>query len=397
MVDSTSNAAGPGPRVGVVGIGHGVFGRRSDASVQELAFEAYRAALQDGGLAPDAIDASVIGAVPEYHKQRSVGGVVQEYLNLNPQPTWLTEVACASGSAAIRTAWMAIRSGLHGVVAVIGCQKMTELTTAEILALMGRVGDVQWESVFGTTFPGYYAMFAERHRHEFGTSEEQLALVAVKNHYYGARNDKALFRKEVTVAKALASEPVASPLRVYDCCANADGAACLILAGEERIEELGARDRAVWLDGLGCATASMSVLRRPHLTGLPSAVDAAQQAYAMAGVTAADIDVADVHDCFTIAEIMAYEDLGFCAKGEGGRFIEEKQSYVGGSTPVNTDGGLKAKGHPIGATGVSMAYEIVRQLRGECGDRQVPGAAVGLTHNVGGIGQYCFVNVFRRG
>jgi len=396
MVGSTSNQAGSDLRVGVIGVGHGVFGRRSDASVQELAFEAYREALQDAGLEPDAIDASVIGAVPEYHKQRSVGGVVQEYLNLNPKPTWLTEVACASGSAAIRTAWMAIRSGLHQVVAVIGCQKMTELTTPEILALMGRVGDVQWESVFGTTFPGYYAMFAERHRHEFGTSEEQLALVAVKNHYYGARNDKALFRKEITVEKALASDPVASPLRVYDCCANADGAACVILAGADRIREIGAGDRTVWLDGLGCATASMSVLRRPHLTGLPSAEDAAQQAYAMAGITAGDIDVADVHDCFTIAEIMAYEDLGFCAKGEGGRFIAEKQSYIGGTTPVNIDGGLKAKGHPIGATGVSMAYEIIRQLRGECGERQVPDAGVGLTHNVGGIGQYCFVNVFRR-
>jgi acetyl-CoA C-acetyltransferase len=381
-------------RVGVVGIGHGVFGRRSDASVQELAFEAYREAMRDADLDPAEIQASVIGAVPEYHKQRSVGGVVQEYLNLNPRPTWLTEVACASGSAAIRTAWMAIRSGLHEVVVVVGCQKMTELSTAEILALMGRVGDVQWESIFGTTFPGYYAMFAQRRRHEFGTTDEQLALVAVKNHYYGARNEKALFRKEITLEKALASDPVASPLRVYDCCANADGAACVILAAEQRARKI--TDKVVWLDGLGCASASMSVLRRPDLTGLPSAVDASRQAYEMAGITPRDIKVADVHDCFTIAEIMAYEDLGFCAKGEGGAFIAERQSYIGGATPVNVDGGLKAKGHPIGATGVSMTYEIVKQLRGECGERQVPGADIGLTHNVGGIGQYCFVHVYRR-
>ncbi len=381
-------------RVGVIGIGHGVFGRRSDATVQELAFEAYRDALADAGIAAEEIDASVIGSVPEYHKQRSLAGVIQEYLNLNPRPTWLTEVACASGSAAIRTAWMAIRSGLHEVVAVVGCQKMTELTTAEILALMGRVGEVQWESVFGTTFPGYYAMFAQRHMHEYGTTREQLALVAVKNHYYGARNPNALFRKEITVEKALASDPVASPFLVYDCCANADGAACLILASEERARK--ASDRVVWLDGLGCATASMSVLRRPDLTGLPSAAEAARQAYSMAGIGPKDVDVAEVHDCFTIAEIMAYEDLGFCEKGRGGPFIQEKQAYIGGSTPVNVDGGLKAKGHPIGATGTSMAYEIVRQLRGECGERQVPGAAVGLTHNVGGIGQYCFVNLFRR-
>jgi acetyl-CoA C-acetyltransferase len=381
-------------RVGVIGIGHGQFGRRSDATVQELAFEAFRLALQDSGLAREQIDASVIAAVPEYHKQRSVAGVVQEYLNLNPKPTWLTEVACASGSAAIRTAVMAIRSGMHDVVAVIGCQKMTELSTAEILALMGRVGEVQWESSFGTTFPGYYAMFANRHAHEFGTTREQLAMVAVKNHHYGAKNEKALFRKEITIEKALASDPVASPLRVFDCCANADGAACLIVASEKKAKQLS--KHPVWIDGLGCASSSMSVLRRPELTGLPSAAEAARQAYAQAGIGPGGVKVADVHDCFTIAEIMAYEDLGFCEKGQGGRFIQDKCSYIGGQVAVNVDGGLKAKGHPIGATGVSMAHEIVLQLRGLAGPRQVPDADVGLTHNVGGIGQYTFVHVFRR-
>jgi acetyl-CoA C-acetyltransferase len=381
-------------RVGVVGIGHTAFGPRSDATVQEIAFEAYRDALADAGISPEELDASVIGSVPEYHKQRSLAGVIQEYLNLNPRPTWLTEVACASGSAALRTAWMAIKAGVHDVIAVIGCQKMTELTTPEILALMGRVGEVQWESIFGTTFPGYYAMFARRHMHVYGTTRDQLLAVAMKNHHYGAMNEKALFRKEITMEKAKASDPVASPFQVYDCCANADGAAVLILANEERAKAIS--EKPVWLDGLGCATASMSVLRRPDLTGLPSAEEASKQAYEMAGVTAKDIKVADVHDCFTIAEIMAYEDLGFCGKGEGGPFIADRQSYIGGSTPVNVDGGLKSKGHPIGATGCSMSYEIVKQLRGECGDRQVPDADVGLTHNVGGIGQYCFVNVFRR-
>jgi len=382
-------------RVGIIGIGHTLFGRRSDATVQELAFEAYRTALADADLDPAVIEATVIGSVPEYHKQRSLAGVIQEYLNLNPKPTWLTEVACASGSAAIRTAWMSIKAGLHDVVAVIGCQKMTELETAEILALMGRVGDVQWESGFGTTFPGYYAMFARRHMHEYGTTAEHLAQVAVKNHHYGARNTKALFQKEITTAKALASDPVASPLTVYDCCANADGAACVILAAESAARKMGG-GREVWLEGNGCATASMSVLRRPELTGIPSAREAAAQAYRMAGITAKNVKVAEVHDCFTIAEIMAYEDLGFCQKGEGGSFIADRQSYIGGSTPVNVDGGLKAKGHPVGATGVSMACEIVRQLRAEAGERQVPDADIGLTHNVGGIGQYCFVNVFMK-
>jgi acetyl-CoA C-acetyltransferase len=168
----------------------------------------------------------------------------------------------------------------------------------------------------------------------------------------------------------------------------------VILASEARAKEIS--QKPVWLDGMGCATASMSVLRRPNLVGLPSASEAANTAYEMAGVTAGDIKVADVHDCFTIAEILAYEDLGFCKKGEGGHFIEEKQTYIGGKVAVNVDGGLKAKGHPIGATGVSMTVEIAKQLRGDAGERQVPDADVGLTHNVGGIGQYCFVQVLRR-
>ncbi len=383
-------------RVGILGAGHGRFGRRSDATVQELAFEAFRLAIHDAGIDRAEIDASVVAAVPEYHKQRSVAGAVQEYLNLNPAPVWLTEVACASGSAAIRTAFMAIASGMHKVVAVIGCQKMTELSTPEILALMGRVGEVQWESVFGTTFPGYYAMFAQRHMHEFGTKHDQMLQVAVKNHHYGAKNPNAMFQKAITLEKARASDSVSTPLCVYDCCANADGAACLILADEERAKSAG--DRVVWLDGLGCASDSMSVLRRGDLVGLRAVSEAAKQAYRMAGITPSDVKVAEVHDCFTIAEIMAYEDLGFCDKGGGGRFIEERRPYIGSGAPaVNVDGGLKAKGHPIGATGVSMTCEVVKQLRGEAGERQVPNADVGLTHNVGGIGQYAFVHVLRRG
>lgn len=381
-------------RVGIIGIGHGVFGRRSDATVQELAFEAFRAAMEDAGIERDEIDASVVASVPEYHKQRSLAGVIQEYLGLVPKPTWLTEVACASGSAGMRTGWLAIKAGVHDVVAVIGCQKMTELTTPEILALMGRVGEVQWESGFGTTFPAYYAMFAKRHMHEFGTTREQLLEVAIKNHHYGAMNPYALFRKEITVEKAKASDDVATPLQVYDCCANADGAACVILASEERAKAISSK--TVWLDGMACATASMSVLRRPNLVGLPSAERAAAEAYKMAGVAPNEIKVADVHDCFTVAEIMAYEDLGFCKKGEGGCFVADHETYVGGKVAVNVDGGLKAKGHPIGATGVSMTYEIAKQLRGEAGERQAPDADVGLTHNVGGIGQYCFVQVMKR-
>jgi len=381
-------------KVGIVGIGHGRFGRRSDANVQELAFEPFRDALADaGGLSQKDIDALIIGSSPEYHKQRSLPGVVAEYLGMNPQATWLTEAACASGSSAIRTAYMAIKSGMHDIVAVIGLQKMTELSTPEILALMGRVGDVQWESIFGTTFPGYYALYATRHMYEFKTTKEQMAMVAVKNHHYGTMNPKALFQKEVTIERCLSSDEVAYPLNVFDCCANADGAACIIMTNEKMAKKL--NDTPIWFEGMGCASAQMSVLRRPHLVGIPSTVEASKQAYKQANISPQDVQVADVHDCFTIAEIMAYEDLGFCEKGQGGKFIEEKQSYIDGKTPVNVDGGPKAKGHPVGATGVSMTTEIVKQLRGEAGKRQV-NAEVGLTHNVGGIGQYCFVHVLRR-
>jgi acetyl-CoA acetyltransferase len=231
--------------------------------------------------------------------------------------------------------------------------------------------------------------------HEYGTTEEHLASVAVKNHKYGACNPKAMFQKEITVEKALGSMMIASPLRLYDCCGNADGAACIIIGNEDKVKAMA--EIPVWIDGMGNATAPFTVLRREVLTSIPSAVEASRQAYKQAGVGPGDVDVADVHDCFTVAEILAYEDLGFCGKGEGGKFIEDGQAYIGGSTPVNVDGGLKSKGHPVGATGASMAVEAVKQLRGQADEgRQVDGAQVALTHNVGGIGQYCFVNVYRR-
>jgi acetyl-CoA C-acetyltransferase len=382
-------------RIGAIGIGHGKFGRRNDATVQELGYEAFQAALDDAGITRADVDAVVVGSVPEYHKQRSLPGVVAEYIGMNPKPVWLTEAACASSSAAMATAAAQIKAGEHDVVAVLGVQKMLELSTPELLALMGRVGDVQWESIYGTTFPGYYAMYARRHMHEHGTTEEQLASVAVKNHFYGARNPKAMFQKEINLEKALGSMMIASPLRLYDCCGNADGGACIIIGNEEKVKQMA--DTPVWIDGMGNATAPFTVLRREVLTSIPSAVIAGKQAYKQAGIGPGDVDVADVHDCFTVAEILAYEDLGFCEKGEGGKFIEEGQSHIGGSTPVNVDGGLKSKGHPVGATGASMAVEVVKQLRGEADEgRQVDGAQVALTHNVGGIGQYCFVNIYRR-
>ncbi len=381
-------------KVGIVGIGHGKFGKREDVTVQELAFEPFKEALDDSGLDRKDVDATIIGASPEYHKQRSISGVIAEYIGMNPKMTYLTEAACASSSAALHNAVAYIKAGMYDVIAVLGVQKMTELTTPEILALMGRVGDVQWESVFGTTFPGYYAMYARRHMYDYGTTEEQMAKVAVKNHFHAVHNPNAMFQKEILLEKALASKPVATPLKIYDCCGNADGAACLIVAEEKKAKKIS--DTPIWLKGMGVATASMSVLRREQLNSLPSAVEASRQAYKQAGIKPKDLCLAEVHDCFTIAEILAYEDIGLAKKGEGGKLIDEGQTYRDGDMPVNVDGGLKAKGHPVGATGASMSVEAVKQLRGEAGERQVDGAEIALTHNVGGIGQYCYVNIYSR-
>jgi acetyl-CoA C-acetyltransferase len=381
-------------KVAIVGIGHGKFGKRDDATVQELGFEAFRKALLDADLTNVDIDATIIGSVPEYHKQRSLPGVVTEYIGMNPKPTFLTEAACASSSAALYTAWSQIKAGLFDTVAVVGVQKMLELSTPELLALMGRVGDVQWESGFGTTFPGYYALYARRHMHEFGTKKEHLSMVSVKNHFYGSKNPNAMFQKEVSMEKAMNARLVASPLNLFDCCANADGSAVVILSSEDSAKKI--TDTPIWIESIGSASAPMSVLRRENLISIPSAVEASKQAYKLAGVEPKDIDVADVHDCFTIAEILAYEDLGFCERGAGGKMIEEKQTYLDGKVAVNVDGGLKSKGHPVGATGTSMMVEMTKQLRGEAGERQVDGAEIGLSHNVGGIGQYCFVGIYKR-
>jgi acetyl-CoA acetyltransferase len=240
----------------------------------------------------------------------------------------------------------------------------------------------------GATFPGVYAMMADRHMHEFGTTREDLARVAVKNHAQGAKNPKAQFQKPITLEKALSSQMVASPLSVFDCCSTTDGAAALLVASEKVARRF--TDTPVWIDGSGAATDFLAVHDRPTMTTLAATVAASRQAYAEAGVAAGDVDVAEVHDCFTIAEVLAVEDLGFATKGEGGKGAAAKAR-------VNTSGGLKAKGHPLGATGAGQAVEAFEQLHGKAGARQVSGAEVALTHNVGGSGATCAVHVYRRG
>lgn len=386
-------------KVGIIGVGQSAFVRRYQGSIRELAFEGFKEAMNDAQVSVKDIDASIICSAPEYDKQRSPSGVFAEYLGLIPQPTCYVESLCSSSSMGLRLAYSLIKSGLHEVVAVIGFQKMSEISSSESQERMGRGADIQWESPFGTMMPAYYAMFARAHMEKFGTTLDDLALVRVKAATYGQINEKAVYRKPVTYEMFSdpnnpLSGPVASPLRVGDCCANADGSSCIIVASEEKAEAFS--KKPVWILGLGAASASVNLAGRDTFSGLRVAQDAAAQAYQMAGLTPKHIDVAEVHDCFTISEIMAYEDLGFANPGEGKELVKSRETYKEGSIPVNVDGGLLSKGHPIGATGGSQIRTIVLELRGESGEMQVKDPEIGLVHNIGGVGLYGIVTIFGR-
>lgn len=386
-------------KVGIIGVGQSAFVRGYPGSIRELAFEGFKEALGDAQIETKDIDASIICSAPEYDKQRSPAGVFAEYLGLIPQPTCYLESLCSSSSMGLRMAYSLVKSGLHDVVAIIGFQKMSEISSAESQERMGRGADIQWESPFGTMMPAYYAMFARGHMETYGTTPDDLALIRVKAATYGQVNKKAVYRKPVTFE--MFSDPespmsglVASPLRVGDCCANADGCSCVIVANEEKAKAFS--KKPVWILGLGAASASVNMAGREVFSGLEVAKQAGEQAYKMAGVAPKDIDVAEVHDCFTIAELMAYENLGFAKPGEGKDLIKSKETYKEGSIPVNVDGGLLSKGHPIGATGGSQIRTIVLQLRGEAGEMQVKTPEVGLVHNIGGVGLYGNVSILGR-
>ena len=386
-------------KVAIIGVGQSSFVRSYPGSIRELAFDGFKESMQDAQIATKDIDASIICSAPEYDKQRSPAGVFAEYLGLNPQPTFYVESLCSSSSMGLRLAYSLVKSGLHDVVAVIGFQKMSEISSSESQERMGRGADIQWESPFGTMMPAYYAMYAKAHMEKYGTTLEDLALIRVKAATYGQLNEKAVYRKPVTFEMFSDPEnrmagPVASPLRVGDCCANADGSSCVIIASEEKAKAL--CKKPVWILGLGAATTSVNLAGRDLFTGLTAAQQAADQAYKMAGITPKDIDVAEVHDCFTIAEMMAYENLGFAKPGEGKDLIKGKETYKEGSIPVNVDGGLLSKGHPIGATGGSQIRTIVLQLRDEAGDIQVKSPEIGLVHNIGGVGLYGNVSILGR-
>jgi len=383
-------------RVAVVGIGHSKFGRRTDVSIGELAFESIKQAVDDAGVDRKDIRNVIVGNMGGWSQESLPAVVVDEYAGLSGAGTMRVEAACASGSAALKSAHDSIASGDGDLALAVGVEKMTEVDTPTAVELIGRAGSYFWEfENFGMTFPAYYALHAVAHMNRFGTTEEDLARVAVKAHHYGAMNPLAQFQKEITLEKALGSPVVAWPLKLFDACPLTDGSAAVVLASEEVAKKL--TDTPVWIRAIGSSSDSANLGRRGSYVGLEAAVRAAKAAYSLAKVSPEDIDVATAHDCFTIAELMAYEDLGFCKKGEGAKMIREGQTEIGGRVPVNLDGGLKAKGHPIGATGVSMAVEITKQLRGEAGRHQAPiKKGVGLVHNIGGTGHYAYVTILGR-
>ena len=386
------------PLVSVVSAGLAKFGKRQGLYGRELFAEAAKEAFDRcPNLEPKKdIKALFVGHMGEsYEHQGHTGPTVSDWAGLLPIQATRVENACASSGVALRCGILAVLSGMCDVVMVGGVEKMTHRTTPDVTEFLAMASDYPFEQWHGITFPGLYALMATAHMHKYGTTEEQMAMVAVKNHHNGALNPKAHMQREVSLEKALSSRVIAWPLKLYDCSLITDGASCLILTKPELAKKF--TDTPVHIIGSGQASDAIGLYERESLTTLNAGKLAGQEAYRMAKVEPKDIDVAEVHDCFTIAEIIAYEDLGFCKQGEGGPLMESGATKLEGSIPVNSSGGLKSKGHPVGATGTAQAYEIYLQLTGQAEKRQVDGAETGLAHNVGGSGATAVVHILRRG
>ncbi len=384
-------------KVALVGVGMTKFGENWDKSFRGMVTEAGIKAIQDAKITGDEISAGYVGTMASGSLvgQEHAGALISDYMGLNPIPITRVEGACASGSLALRQGVMAVASGLHDVVVVGGVEKMTDLDVAAVSQILGGAGDQEWELFMGITFPGLYAMMARRHMHEYGTTEEMLASVAVKNHANGVYNKYAQFQREITMEQALNAKMVADPLKILDCSPITDGAAAVVLAPLDSASSYS--DKPVEILASEQASGTLALHDRENLTSIKAAKIAGELAYKKAGIGPKDIDVAEVHDCFTIAEIIATEDLGFFKPGEGGPAALEGKTKIGGEIAINTSGGLKATGHPVGATGVKQACEVTWQLRGEREETQVKDVEYALTHNVGGSGATAVVHLYQRG
>lgn len=386
------------PLASIISAGLSKFGKLEGLYAREIFADAAKEAFDNcPKLDPKKdIQALYVGHMGEsYEHQGHTGATIADWAGLGHVAATRTEAACASSGAALRAAICAVRSGLSDVVMVGGVEKMTHRATSEVTEYLAMASDYPFEQWHGITFPGLYALMATAHMHAYGTTERQLAMLAVKNHYHGSLNPKAQMQKEITLETALSSRMVAWPLKLYDCSLITDGASCLILTTPELAKKY--TDTPVHIVGSGQASDTIGLYERKTLTSLEAVKVAAKQAYEMAEVKPENIDAAEVHDCFTIAEIIAYEDLGFCKAGDGGKLAENGETKLGSRIPVNTSGGLKAKGHPVGATGTGQAYEIYLQLTGRADKRQVKDASIGLTHNVGGSGATAAVHIYRSG
>ncbi|KKR16412.1 MAG: Thiolase [Candidatus Daviesbacteria bacterium GW2011_GWB1_39_5] len=381
-------------KIKVLGTGLTKFGELWDKSLFDLAQEAALEAIGDSHLAVNQIEAVFVANMlsGKLSGQDHLGAVVASNLGLSGA-SFRIEAACASGGLAVHLAIQSLLSGTYKKVLVVGVEKMTDSPASEITSALMGAGS-QTERLAGLTFPGLYALMAKAHMQKYGTTKNELAQVAVKNHYHASLNDKAQFPYEVTEEKVLESSCICTPFTLFDASPVSDGAGALVLSADDEPGSLPA-GRQVFISGSAVATDTIDLANRKSLTEITATQTASQKALKQAGVEIKDIKVAEVHDCFTIAEILAMEDLGFCQKGEGGRFIAKGTTKLGGKLPVNTSGGLKACGHPVGATGVKQIVEITNQLRGNLGKRQVKGANVGLTQNVGGTGATVVVHVLQ--
>ncbi len=382
--------------VAVIGVGLTKFGERWSSGLKELLAEAGIAALEDANISSNDIEMLYGGTMASgrFIGQEHTAALMADQLGFKNTPAVRIENACASGGSALRQAYISVASGIHDIVVVGGVEKMTDVTSAEASTALGGAGDQEWELFQGITFPGLYALIAKRHMYEYGTTEEQLASVAVKNHDNACKNQFAQFKKRISIEEVMKSKMVSDPLKLLDCSPISDGAAVAVLAPLDKARKY--NDTPIKILSSSQASDTLRLAERDSLTELKATKIASQLAYKHAKLEPKDIDVVEVHDCFTIAEILAMEDLGFYKKGKAAQAIFDGETALNSKLSVNTSGGLKGCGHPVGATGVKQAAEIVWQLRGDAKDRQVKGAEIGMTHNVGGSGATAVVHIFER-
>ena len=376
----------------VIGCGMTKFGEIWDSSFRDLFVEAGLKAIKDAGV--DRLDSMYVGTMTSglFVGQEHVGALMADYLGMAPIPAVRLESACCSGGMAVRMGFLDIASGNSDIVLTGGVEKMND--GADVTYALSTAADQEYEVYQGITFPGLYALIARAHMNRYGTTRDQLAHVAVKNHFNGSMNPNAQFPRKVTLDQVKNAVLVADPLTILDSSPVSDGGACVILASEEIAKRL--QKPLVKIIGSGAGTDTLALHQRDDITALKAVRVSAEKAYKMAGLKSSDIDLAEVHDCFTIAEICIIEELGFCEKGKGGKFTEDGNTALDGKIPVNTSGGLKSKGHPVGATGAAQIVEIYEQLTGKSGERQIKNAKIGLAQNMGGSGASSVTHILKK-